>query len=57
MTKRVLAIALVAGVYLLMLASLDPLDVAIGLVVGAVLVLGLAEVLFSGGDLDRKSVV
>ena len=50
MTKRVFAAALVAGVYLLMLASLDPVDVAIAVVVGAVLVLGLAEVLFPGGD-------
>ena len=56
MTKRVLAIALVAGVYLLMLASLDPVDVAISLVVGAVLVLGLAEVLFSGGDLRARDL-
>jgi multisubunit Na+/H+ antiporter MnhE subunit len=49
-TKRVLATMLVAGVYLLMLASIDPVDVAIGVVVGALLVLGLAEVLFAGGD-------
>ena len=50
MTKRVVAVLLLAGVYLLALASLDPVDALIGIVLGAGLVWGLDGVLFRGGD-------
>jgi multisubunit Na+/H+ antiporter MnhE subunit len=49
-TKRVLAVPAVAGVYLLALASLDPLDVLTGVVLAAGLVWGLGGFLFGGGD-------
>jgi len=38
---RLLAVALLAALYLLTIGSTDPLDLAFGLVVGAVLVVGL----------------
>lgn len=50
MTKRVVAVLLVAGVYLLALASVDPRDVLVGVVLAAGLVWGLGGLLFRGGD-------
>ena len=50
MTKRVVAVLLLTGVYLLALASADPLDAALGLVLATVLVLGLGALLFPGDD-------
>ena len=50
MTKRVLAVSAVACVYLLALASLDPLDALIGIALAAGLVWGLGGLLFRGGD-------
>ncbi len=48
MTRALVSVALVAGVYLLMLASVDPLDALVGLVLATALVLGLHGFLFRG---------
>jgi len=50
MTKRVVAVLLLAGVYLLALASVDPVDALIGVALAAGLVWGLGGLLFQSGD-------
>ena len=47
--RALLAIVALAGVYLLALASIDPFDVAAGLVVGALVVAGFRGFLFPDG--------
>lgn len=61
MTKRLLSVALVALVYLLALASIDPLDVLFGVLLGAGLVWGLGGFLFGEGgaparELPRRAI-
>ncbi len=59
MTRVLVSVALVAAVYVMALASADPLDVVGGAVVATALVLGLRRFLFTGrggrlGDLPRR---
>jgi len=57
MTKRAVAVLLLAGVYLLALASVDPVDALIGVALAAGLVWGLGGVLFTGADLRAGALV
>ena len=57
MTKRLVSVAAVAAVYLLALASLDPVDALIGVGIASVLVFGLDDLLFQGGELRARDLV
>jgi multicomponent Na+:H+ antiporter subunit E len=57
MTKRVIAGLLLVAVYLLALASVDPLDALVGAVLAAGLVLGLGGLLFPGGEVRAGEAV
>jgi multisubunit Na+/H+ antiporter MnhE subunit len=48
-SRAVLSIALLTGVYALMLSSVHPLDLALGAVLSALAVFGLRRFLFPGG--------
>jgi multisubunit Na+/H+ antiporter MnhE subunit len=54
MTSRLLAVALLAAIYLLTLASLDPWDLGAGLLVGAAIAIGLRRFLFAGEPLPAR---
>lgn len=49
MSRAALAVAALTAVYALMLASTDPLDVALGVMLSIALVIGLRRFLFPGG--------
>lgn len=54
--SRLVAVAIVAAVYLLTLASTAPWDVAAGLLVGAAIVFGLGRFLFEGEPLPARTL-
>lgn len=56
MTKRLVAVLLLVGVYLLALASADPLDALLGLALAVALVLGLGGLLFPGGEVGAGTL-
>ncbi|MEX0972141.1 MAG: Na+/H+ antiporter subunit E [Solirubrobacterales bacterium] len=54
MTSRLLAVALLAAIYLLTLGSLDLWDLGAGLLVGAAIAIGLRRFLFAGEPLPAR---